>query len=332
MMLKIDDLRNIRALHIGGYWRGENDIVLEMMLGLQGAGITVFEYNTDKHPDALDTDGLPYFRGVNGPVWLRTEHLKTVIDDFKPNMIICNAGGLSFRPAYAAELRSRLCLLGIALSDPDVFETTTSKIAPNFDLYLTISEECIPRYRANGVNAHHCPPGTHEKTYHPHFARPEYECDVLVFGSGHANRAEPVRALFNNFETHVHGEGWEVHGIPNRGMVSGDEALSVLSSARITVVFGATVGGYSIIKPYIFDHAAAGALVATDFLPALERYFVFDRELIGFRSVDEMTRKIRHYLDHPEEAEKIRLAGHNRVLREHTWTRVWPKILSMACA
>jgi spore maturation protein CgeB len=97
-------------------------------------------------------------------------------------------------------------------------------------------------------------------------------------------------------------------------------------------VFSATAGGHSIIKPYIFDYTAAGALVATDFLPSLERYMVFDKELIGFRSTDEMVSKIRYYLERPAEAEKIRLAGHERVLREHTWKNVWPKVLSLTRA
>ncbi len=183
-----------------------------------------------------------------------------------------------------------------------------------------------------GVNAHHCPPATHEGTYHPRFPRPRRECEVVILGSAHSDRAERVRALLENFETHVYGPRWEAHGIPNRGMVSSEEVLDVLASAFITVVFATTPGGHSIIKPYIFDYAAAGALVATDFLPALERYLVFDKELIGFENTNEMVRKLRYYLDNPMEAEKIRAAGHNRVLREHTWQRVWPKLLALAHA
>ena len=46
MLLKTEDTRKLRVLHIGGYWRGENDIVREMMLGLQSAGLAVLEYDT----------------------------------------------------------------------------------------------------------------------------------------------------------------------------------------------------------------------------------------------------------------------------------------------
>ena len=43
-----------------------------------------------------------------------------------------------------------------------------------------------------------------------------------------------------------------------------------------------------------------------------------------------MVRKLRYYLDHPDEAERIRRAGHDRVLREHTWMKVWPKLIALA--
>src|SRR5688500_13063245 len=127
----------LRALHVGGYWRGANDMVRQMMLGLRSTGADVVEYCTDDHHEALDTDGQPYVRGTTCPVWLRWEAMEDLIAGTRPHLIVCNAGGLSFRPADARRLRETTCLLGIALSDPDVFEPSTRHIAANFDLYLT---------------------------------------------------------------------------------------------------------------------------------------------------------------------------------------------------
>ena len=301
-----------------------------MMLGLGSTGVTVLEYNTDDHPEALDSNGRPYDRGTFGPVWLREEHLGPVIDEFHPDLIVCNAGGLSFRPPYACELRNRACLLGIALSDPDVFAPATSKIAATFDVFLTNALETLPQYRALGVNAHQWPPGTYEGFYRPLAPKPEYECEVLIFGNGYPDRVAPARALLDNFETHVYGELWENSGISSRGLVFGEESLHILSSARITVVFSKTSGGHPIIKPYLFDYPAGGALIATNYLPAVERYFDYGKELIGFESTEELIGKIRYYLAHPQEADEIRAAGRARVLREHTWRHVWPRILNLA--
>jgi spore maturation protein CgeB len=137
-----------------------------------------------------------------------------------------------------------------------------------------------------------------------------------------------VRELAGNFDVHVHGDGWPQEGITCRGLLSGEEAVCAISSAFLMVVFGLTAAGHPIVKPYLFDYTSAGALVATDIFPAVAKYFTYGKELIGFADTADLIRKIRYYLDHPEEAQQIRATGHERTLREYTWRRVWPKIRS----
>jgi hypothetical protein len=319
--------RPLRALHIGGYWRGDNDMVRQMLLGLRAAGADVLEYSTDEHREALDTDGRLYDRGTTGPVWLRWEALQRPLEAFDPDLVVCNAGGLAFRPERARALRRRRCLLGIALSDPDVFEPTTRHVAPTFDLFLTNSVECVARYRALGVAADLLPIATHEAFFRPVPPRPELACEVLVLGRAHPDRVEPVRALCERFDTHVYGEGWADHGIASRGLLHGEDALAALASAAMTVVFFRTGGGHALVKVGLFDFAAAGALVLTNRFPEVERYLRFGEEVVGFDSTADLLARVRHYLDHPAEAEAVRRAGRRKVLAEHTWTRVWPRLI-----
>lgn len=325
--LSVTSPEAVRAFHIGGYWRGGNDMVLQMMLGLRRAGSEVFEYSTDEHREALETDGRTYDRGTTGPVWLAWEHLKEPLLRFDPHLVICNAGGLAFRPEVAARLRQRFCLLGIALSDPDVFEPTTRHLATTFDLFLTNAPQCVERYRELGARAGVLPIATNEAFFHPVPPRPQLACEVLVLGRAHPDRIEPVRALVETFDTHLYGEGWEEHGLTSRGLIYGDDVLAALSSARITVVFNLTRGGHALVKVGLLDFSAAGALVATNVFPPVEEYLTYGEEVIGFESTADLLEKVRYYLDHPQEAEAIRRAGHHRVLRDHTWRGVWPRIL-----
>jgi hypothetical protein len=318
---------SMRVLHIGGYWRGANDIVRQMMLGLAEAGYEVYEYNTDEHLQALDTDGRVYDRGTYGPVWLREEALQPLMEDFQPQVIICNAGGLGFRPEFAARLRQHSALLGIALSDPDVFEPATRHIAANFDYFLTNSEESVPQYRAQGVRADRLPFATSAQTFHPVEGRPELAADVLILGRGLDDRIEPARALLNRFEVHLYGEDWQTHGLPSRGFALGEEALAVLSSAKITLVLNKSRSGHPIIKPQLFDFLAAGAFVFTNQWDGLSEYFSFGKHLVGFNSTDELLEKVAYYLAHPVEAQQIREAGRQQVIQNYTWAQAWPKIL-----
>jgi len=319
----------LRVFYIGGYWRGPNDIVVQMLQGLKMIGISVFEFNTDENHDALDTDNRPYDRGTNGPVWLVRDRLLPLILRFRPHIIVCNAGGLSFRAEDAAYLRNLgIKLFGVALSDPDVYASSTSKIAQNFDVFYSNDKNTVDLYRESGVNSYQLPIATNDLFFHPVPPQPEYACDVLHLGAVHQDRIEPVKALLEHFDTHVYGENWEKYGVPNRGFVYGDDTLKALNSAKLAIIFSRTPSGQQTVKVGIFDFLSAGALVAAEDFPELHQYFDVKKELITFNGMDEMLEKIRYYLDHPAEADAIRTAGRRKVLNNFTWVKVWPKILA----
>lgn len=317
----------VRALHIGGYWRGPNDMVRQMMLGLRAAGAEVLEVNTDERPELLDTEGKPYVRGTSCPVWLRVEQLEPELNQLLPNLIVCNAGGLGFREKDAERLRKRSFLLGIALSDPEVFEPSTRHIAAQFDAFLTNAPSCVPRYQALGACADVMGFATNEEFFHPVPPREAMRCEVLVLGQAHPDRVEPVRALVERFETHLYGEGWQAHGLASRGLIFGDDVLAALNSARATVVFLRTASGHAIVKAGLFDFAAAGALVVASHSTEVERLFRYGEEIVGFRTTEELVAQVEHFLKHPEQAALIRRAGRERVLRDYTWRVVWPQML-----
>ena len=218
-------------------------------------------------------------------------------------------------------------LLGVALSDPDVFVPTTSRIAGNFDLFLTNAPGMLPEYRALGANASALPLATNEEFFHPVPCREEHACDVLVIGRTNPDRVEPVRRLHQEFNVHLYGEGWETHGLASRGLLYEQDLLAALNSAAISVVFSRTPAGHAIGKVAIFDFIAGGALLATHYLSEMEKYFEYDREIIGFGSTEELIHKIKFYLAHPGQAGAVREAGRRRVLSEHLWRKVWPGII-----
>jgi spore maturation protein CgeB len=326
--LALPSHRPLRVFHAGGYWRGPNDMVLQMMLGLRAAGAEVLEFSTDDHRAALDTEGRIYDRGTTGPVWLRWEHLQGPLEDFAPDLVICNAGGLSFRPEVAAALRSRLCLVGVALSDPDVFAPATRHIAPLFDVFLTNAPACVPDYRALGAMPEPLPIATNDAFFRPVPPRPELACEVLVLGRAHPDRVEPVRALIETFDTHLYGEKWDQHGLTSRGLIFGEDVLAALASAQTTVLFFKTGGGHALVKVGLFDFAAAGALVVTNEFDEVRPHLTYGKEIVGFTSTADLLAKVRYYLDHPYEAAAVRRAGRARVLAEHTWPKVWSRLLA----
>jgi spore maturation protein CgeB len=168
---------------------------------------------------------------------------------------------------------------------------------------------------------------TNEEFFHPAAPRAELACEVLVLGRAHPDRVAPVKALAAEFDVRVHGEGWEAHGVAGRGPIYGEDVLAALASAKMTTVFFRTGAGHALVKVGLFDFAAAGALVVTNRFPETAEYFEFGREIVGFEDTPDLLGQVRHLLANPSEAEAIRRAGRERVLRDHTWRKVWPRIL-----
>ncbi|HSU72664.1 MAG TPA: glycosyltransferase [Candidatus Binatia bacterium] len=77
-----------------------------------------------------------------------------------------------------------------------------------------------------------------------------------------------------------------------------------------------------------FEIPATKSFELCDYLPDLEQLFVIGKEIAVYRSADDCRRRIRYYLDHPDERRKIARAGYKRVLAEHTFDHRMRTLLS----
>ncbi len=68
-----------------------------------------------------------------------------------------------------------------------------------------------------------------------------------------------------------------------------------------------------------FEAPMSGALYCTGYTDELTEFFEPDKEVIVYHNQEELLDKVRYYLTHPEAAEKVREAGYNRALSEHTY-------------
>ena len=82
-----------------------------------------------------------------------------------------------------------------------------------------------------------------------------------------------------------------------------------------------------------FEGPMSGALYFVEYQEELEDFYEVDREIVCHSSREELLEKVRYYLAHPDEAERVRRAGHERARRDHTWQRrfdqifreIWPR-------
>jgi len=68
-----------------------------------------------------------------------------------------------------------------------------------------------------------------------------------------------------------------------------------------------------------FEIPMSGGFYMTEYMEELEEFFDIGKEVICYHDKNDLVRKIKYYLAHEQEREKIRLAGRERCLRDHTW-------------
>ena len=59
----------------------------------------------------------------------------------------------------------------------------------------------------------------------------------------------------------------------------------------------------------------------TGYTDEIAEFYELGKEIDTYSSSEELIEKTKFYLDHPDDAEKLRDAGYQRALRDHTWER-----------
>ncbi len=105
----------------------------------------------------------------------------------------------------------------------------------------------------------------------------------------------------------------------HRGEAWAMDMYRVLAQSRITVNVHIDVAENFANNMRLYEATGCGALLLTDEKDNLDDLFRTGDEVVAYRSVDDAIDKIRHYMQHPDEAAAIARAGQQRTLSEHTY-------------
>jgi spore maturation protein CgeB len=114
------------------------------------------------------------------------------------------------------------------------------------------------------------------------------------------------------------------------GVVHGKtEAPSVYASSMINLNICSQQLETSVTLR-VFDIPASGGFLLTDWTESLEHLFEAGKELVSFRSPDEMNDLINYYKTKPSKREKIISRAKERILKEHLVIHRMKKLLETA--
>lgn len=315
--------RPLRVSFIARYPSWESTGILRsMLLGLHELGCCVQEINLWGEQRAIRN---PLRRtGGYGPVFVRFPMVRSRLVDFGPDVILLVAGGLTFTAEDMTEAR-RLCpVVGMTLSDPDVYPTV-SEYADRFDHHTTNSQQARQWYqeRSQDSTTSLMPFAVDARFFVPRAPREAYRTEVAVVGHARPDRLELACRLRDEFGARIYGRNWPW---PDTNPVYGEDWFGAVWSARCLVNFPRTGAGYRNVKVGVFEAVATGRLLFTEHLPEMESYFRYGQEIVSYADADDLTAKLRFYLDRPDLAAQIAQAGQLRCARDHTWSRRWAEL------
>lgn len=305
-----------KIVFIGRYTEGSTGIVRSIFLGLIENGHQVYEINLTSQPSLIYNPHR--MQGGHGPVYVKWDQVSQQIVSFKPDIILFCAGGLTFSEPIMKKLRNSCTVIGITLSDPDVFPTV-SKYAHFFEYHTTNSIQAYDQYKRLGItNTLYMPFGIDSRFFVPFPSTPRYKSDISIIGHYRPNRLPIAKKLREKFNIKIFGRHWP---IPSEGPVYDEEWFKAMYSTDIIINFPTTGAGYTNVKVGVFEAIATGRLLITEYFDEMKSFFQYDKEIIGYHELNDLIQKIEYFKQNKEKATAIGRAGQLRCAKEHTWKK-----------
>jgi len=114
--------------------------------------------------------------------------------------------------------------------------------------------------------------------------------------------------------------------------LSDEDLIKMYSRSRISLGFSSCGDTHRSDERVLqvrlrdFEAPMSGTFYMVEYMKELEEFFEIGKEVVCYRDKNDLAEKIRYYLRHDSEREKIRKAGYWRARSEHTWQKRFRKI------
>jgi spore maturation protein CgeB len=201
------------------------------------------------------------------------------------------------------------------------FNSISKYIGRYYDAISTTYDYRVPDYKEAGIEGVYFT----QWAANSHWLNPPMPADkckhgVSFIGASYGARAAVVEKLkLAGIRVECFGFGW-----PN-GSISTDEIPAVMRNSVISLNFSAGFrsdqGNANQIKARTFEVPGAGGFLLTDPAPGMGEVYNIGLEIEVFSNYVELERKIRYYLEHLDERDRVAQAGYLRTACEHTYEK-----------
>ncbi len=157
--------------------------------------------------------------------------------------------------------------------------------------------------------------------------REHFSYDVCFIGVPFPNRVDIFENL-SEYNLGVFGDHWKKYFMKKgqktpfyyKGKAAGETVNKIYLCSKIVlnIHHPHSIEG---LNTRTFDIPACGAFEVVDHIKNVERHFEVDKEIVTFKDMKELKRKIDYYLKHDDIRQAIAGEGKQRVVNDHTWEK-----------
>ncbi|THF73363.1 CgeB family protein [Cohnella fermenti] len=281
---------------------------------------------------------------ASGLTVAQADRMRELAAETRPDWVLV-MNGLHVFPGNHLEQIDAIRAMGIRtaiwfVDDPYVTDETP-EIAKHYDMVITHERSCVPLYIAAGcAQVRHLPLAVNPRIFQPKYVPPEYRSDICFIGVAFENRVnlfDEMADFLQDKKVFLSGKLWErmkrysdLSRFVHDGWIPVAETVNYYNGARLVINLHRTTEagkdnrnamnwGAESINPRTYEIASCGVLQLTDERKELSEQYELGREIVAFRSADELMAQIDYYLNHEEERRQIAARGFKRTRLQHTF-------------
>ncbi len=160
--------------------------------------------------------------------------------------------------------------------------------------------------------------------FHPLHVEKKY--DISFIGQPYGERGFYIKKLYNFArENAINAYFPRAHGA--KFILTYERINEIYNQSKINIAFAPKEQPGRIINLRSYEICMSGNFQLVQYTPCLEEFFDFGTEIVGWSTTRELFKKIRYYLQNPDERERIAKNGFERALHNHTWTHRFKRII-----
>ncbi len=199
------------------------------------------------------------------------------------------------------------------------------KLKEYHQVYTTNYESMEKYYKPMGINAKFLPFG-YDPAYHLNL-KSDKNYKVSFVGSSFPARLNYIDSLAKEFrdELDLFGCRNKYWNYPYR--VSHKKMIEIANQSIINLNFSdQPANGVKCLKNRVMEITGSGQFLLSEDFPEAKMLFS-DKELVLFSSYDELKEKIKYYLSHDKERDKIARAGHKKTKENYSYKKLMQGVL-----